>query len=168
MNKKGAIELSISTIVIVVIGVTLLVLGLTFVRGIFKKVGGLTDQSFQAGEKLIQDQMSSDQKFYISGITFELESGGSQTIYTGIQNFGDPGKTNSFELKVEPGQNLGKDWFTLPGKMNVKVGERKAFPFVVTVPKGTTPGSTYTFNIIAYKDSQEYDSQAIIVRVASE
>jgi hypothetical protein len=168
MDKKGAVELSISTIVVVIIGVTLLVLGLTFVRGIFKKVGSLSDQSFQVGEKMIQDQMSSDQKFWISGVTFEIESGESITVHTGIQNFGDPGVSNTFELKVEPGQTAGKDWFTLPLSMKVNVGEKKAFPFVINIPKGTEPGKVFTFNIIASKDNKEYDSQAIIVKIAKE
>ena|SRR3989344_9438361 len=44
-NKRGAIELSITTIIIIVIGVALLVLGLTFVSKIFKQGSILIDTS---------------------------------------------------------------------------------------------------------------------------
>lgn len=57
MGKKGAIELSMNTIVVVVIGITLLVLGLVFVRGIFQRLGIIGTKAFEAGEqelKLIQ------------------------------------------------------------------------------------------------------------------
>ncbi|MDD5331782.1 MAG: hypothetical protein PHE43_03095 [Candidatus Nanoarchaeia archaeon] len=165
-NKKGAVELSISTIVIVVLGVTLLILGLSLVRGIFSKVEGLTDQSFQAGEKLIQDQMSSNEKFYVSGVTFVIESGKSITVHTGIQNFGDPGKSNAFKLDVKVGDAGGsKSWFVLPPEQTIGVGSKKAFPFVINVPDGTEPGKSFTFTIEALKDGKAYDSQAIIVQV---
>ena len=38
MNKKGVIELSMTTIIVIVIGVTLLILGLTLVRILFEEV----------------------------------------------------------------------------------------------------------------------------------
>ena len=34
VSKKGAIELSMTTIIVIVIGITLLTLGLTWVRGL--------------------------------------------------------------------------------------------------------------------------------------
>lgn len=46
-SKKGALELSINTIVVIVIGVTLLTLGLVFVRGILTKATDLSDEAFE-------------------------------------------------------------------------------------------------------------------------
>ncbi len=46
-NKKGALELSVNTIIIIVIGVTLLVLGLQFVRGIITKGIDISDKAFE-------------------------------------------------------------------------------------------------------------------------
>ena len=60
MNKKGAMELSINTIVIVVIGITLLVLGLVFVRGIFDKLGDLGGGAFQKAEQELKQIQSGD------------------------------------------------------------------------------------------------------------
>ena len=166
MSKKGAIELSMTTIIVIVIGVTLLILGLTWVRGLFEKVSGLTEESFRAAEKLIQDQMASDEKFYISGLTFDLEGGKSETVYTGIQNFGTQGASNKFRMEILPGEQGGDTkWFTLPPTLDVEVGKKKAFPFVIQVPRGTEPGSTFTFTVNVYKDAALYDNQPIIVKV---
>ncbi len=46
-GKKGALELSVNTIVVIVIGVTLLTLGLVFVRGIITKANDLSDKAFE-------------------------------------------------------------------------------------------------------------------------
>ena len=52
-SKKGAIELSMTTIIIVVIGVTILTLGLRWIYSIF---GGLEKQQHEL-ERLTQDQI---------------------------------------------------------------------------------------------------------------
>src|SRR3989338_7920221 len=46
-SKKGALELSVNTIVVIVIGVTLLTLGLVFVRGIITQTTDLSDKAFE-------------------------------------------------------------------------------------------------------------------------
>lgn len=166
MSKKGAIELSMTTIIVIVLGVTLLILGLTWVRGLFEKVGGLTEASLRTAEKLIQEQMGSDEKFYISGFTFDIEGGKSTVVYMGIQNFGELGLRNIFKVDIEPGEQGGtKEWFTLPAPLSIEVGERKGVPLEIKVPRGLEPGNSYTFTVNVLKDDQPYDSQPIIVRV---
>ena len=54
MSKKGAIELSMTTIIIVVIGVTILTLGLRWIYSIF---GGLEEQQAEL-ERLTKDQIT--------------------------------------------------------------------------------------------------------------
>ena len=51
MNKRGALELSMNTIVIVVIGVVLLSLGLIFVRGTFSQLTDTSDKVFANANK---------------------------------------------------------------------------------------------------------------------
>lgn len=51
MNKRGALELSMNTIIIIVIGVVLLSLGLMFVRGIFSQTTDLSDKVFANANK---------------------------------------------------------------------------------------------------------------------
>jgi len=54
-SKKGAMELSMTTIIIIVLGVVLLSLGLAFVRGIFKKITDESDQIFAMSEEQITE-----------------------------------------------------------------------------------------------------------------
>jgi len=53
MKKKGAIELSMTTIIVIVIGVVLLSLGLLWIRNIFSQVGGISDDAFNKANDLI-------------------------------------------------------------------------------------------------------------------
>ena len=54
-GKRGAIELSMTTIIVIIIGITLLSLGLIWVRGTFKNVTDLSEQSFEQAEGAISD-----------------------------------------------------------------------------------------------------------------
>ena len=72
VNKKGAIEMSMTTIIVIVIGVTLLILGLIFVRGIFERIGGLSDQLFAQADNIIRDNMDASQKVYVHGAIFTV------------------------------------------------------------------------------------------------
>jgi len=53
MQKKGAIEFSMTTIMVVIIGVAVLALGLTWIRGTFKQVGELTESSLENAETIL-------------------------------------------------------------------------------------------------------------------
>lgn len=50
INKKGALELSINAIVILILAITMLGLGLTFIRGIFKQISAKVDAAVDANE----------------------------------------------------------------------------------------------------------------------
>ena len=63
-SKRGAIELSMTTIIVVVIGVTLLTLGLTFVKNIMGGAEGISEEAFTEADRMIRDMMGSDEEFY--------------------------------------------------------------------------------------------------------
>jgi len=52
-GKKGALELSINTIIIIVIGVTLLTLGLVFVQNIFTQTSDLSAKAFEDANRAL-------------------------------------------------------------------------------------------------------------------
>ncbi len=164
-SKEGAIELSMTTIIVIVLGITLLVLGSTWVYQLFGKVSTLTEDQFTAAQKLIMQQMNPGQKFYINGLSFDVEPGKSTTVYIGIQNFGKEGTSNKFKMEVSPGEGASASWFTVPQEQEIEVGAKKGIPLSLKVPKGTQPGSSFSFTIKALKDGQFYDSDSIIVNV---
>ncbi len=173
MNKKGAIELSITTIIVIVLGVTLLVLGLVFVQGIFSKVTELSDAAFRDADREIKERIGANQKVYVSGVTFELDPGKSTTINIGVQNFGTETTSSIFTLqvvsgtKVVSGPKVGGDiWFLANNAgIAVNVGEKKGLPTLLQLPKGVEPGSSYTFTLNVYKGREVYGSEAILVKV---
>jgi len=57
-SKKGAIELSMTTIIVIVIGITLLTLGLTWVRGSLGKITDLTNQAFDLSDQEIENMFA--------------------------------------------------------------------------------------------------------------
>lgn len=85
MSKKGAMELSMNTIVIVVIGITLLVLGLVFVRGIFTKLGGLGTEAFQQAEQELKQIQAGDTKLNFPA-SIDLKKGKSSSPVLRICN----------------------------------------------------------------------------------
>lgn len=99
VNKKGAMELSINTIVIVVIGITLLVLGLVFVRGIFEKLTGLGGGAFQQAEQELKQIQTGDTKINFPA-TIEVKKGKSSTANLKICNT-DGGLTGVSNVVLE-------------------------------------------------------------------
>ena len=66
MNKKGAIELSMTTIIVVVIGVTLLSLGLFWVRGMFENLEGISGDAFDHARDAIDQIGQANEPLTIS------------------------------------------------------------------------------------------------------
>lgn len=64
-EKKGAVELSISTIVIVVLAVSMLVLGLVLIRTIFKSATSVADMSDEQLKNQMSKLYGSDSKLIV-------------------------------------------------------------------------------------------------------
>ncbi len=165
MNKKGALELSMSTIIVIVLGVTLLILGLAFVRTLFGKVTTLSQGAFDIAEQEIQGKMGPADKIYVSSLRVEVDPGKPSVINIGIQNIGTDAGAGTFVIKAVPGAQGGQpDWFTIPVKdLTIAHGEKQAFPIEVTLPAGTPGGKSYGFTLDVTKNGAAYASKVIIV-----
>ncbi|MEK6828455.1 MAG: hypothetical protein AABX78_03825 [Nanoarchaeota archaeon] len=86
-NKKASLEISIQAIVIVVLAMTLLGLGLGFIRGMFKNISGATeDVTEQVRERVIGDLISGDKKISFPKTEIFVDKGGSAVLTVGIRN----------------------------------------------------------------------------------
>lgn len=131
MRKRGAIGLSMETIVIVVIGVTLLVLGLVFVGGMFKKLNKIADMSLdQANLKLKELYEGSDTPIStLPGEYLEINTEEYNTLFVWVSNQQDEAKACTIKLllgevsslvevpatqiktdALEPGEGVTKDF----------------------------------------------------------
>jgi len=86
-SKKSSLELSIRTIVVVVLAMTLLGLGLGFIRGMFKDISGISgDVSAQIREKILDDLITGDKKISFPKTELIIDRGKSELITVGIRN----------------------------------------------------------------------------------
>jgi len=87
MKKRGALELSITTIIVIVIGITLLSLGLIFVRSIFSNIRGLSKGAFEKANAEIGKLSEADSFLTISPPKIEVEQNGARDVKVVIANF---------------------------------------------------------------------------------
>lgn len=89
MNKKGAVELSMTTIIIIVIGITILSLGLVWIRSVFSDVGELTSGAFEQGQTQINEIFSgTNQPVALSPSETTISQGATATATLAINNLG--------------------------------------------------------------------------------
>ncbi len=87
MNKKGAVELSMTTIIIIVMGITILSLGLVWIRSVFTDVGELTSGSFEQGESQIAEIFGqSNEEVALSPSEVTMTQGEQETATLAIRN----------------------------------------------------------------------------------
>jgi len=91
-NKKGAFELSVTTIVIIIMAVVLLSLGLVFIRGVFKKIDTITIDSFEQADAEIGKLSNVDQPLTLSPGSIQVEKGSAKEVLLIIANFEDEEK----------------------------------------------------------------------------
>ncbi len=86
-DKKASLEISIQAIVIVVLAMTLLGLGLGFIRGMFKNIGSTTeDVTEQVRQRVLDDLITGDKKVSFPKTEIIVDKGGSQVLTVGIRN----------------------------------------------------------------------------------
>ena len=164
MTKKGAIELSMTTIIVVVIGITLLSLGLMWVNNLFNQLGTSTDDAFRVSSEAMSDAMSPDDKFFVAGSTLKVKSGDISYIGSGLQFFADdPTDAKTFTISVTSHQ----DWFeTLPFSIELQAGDSEPIPIGVKIPSNIEKGTIETVTIQAKEsDGTTYGQEVIIVEV---
>ncbi len=89
MDKKGAIELSMTTIIVIVIGITILSLGLVWVRSVFTDVTELSSGAFEKGETQIAEIFGqSKEDVALSPAETKISQGEQTTATLAIRNSG--------------------------------------------------------------------------------
>jgi hypothetical protein len=163
-NKKASLELSIRTIVVVVLAMTLLGLGLSFIRGMFKDIESLSgDVSAQVREKILDDLITGDKKISFPKTEIWIDKGKSEIITVGIRNKRDTDLEYYIEFRGISDPNgdpfdLDK-WFQYaPKDMNdaatIPPADYDVRNIRLTVPLSNVNQGSYfvTFNVIDVND----------------
>ena len=106
MNKKGALELSMNTIIIIVIGVVLLSLGLMFVRGIFSQVEGLSKSAFETADAEIGIISNINQPLTLVPVELRIERGSAEVVDVIMANLEDEDTTIQLNAVSSDIQNI--------------------------------------------------------------
>lgn len=98
-NKKAGLEISINAIVILILAITVLGIGLGFIRGMFSNtIGQLGEVSKDIEKDMINRIRDSDERFAMREENIEIKKSGEKTIYFGVRN------------EEETTNNVGRDF----------------------------------------------------------
>jgi len=168
MQKKGALELSITTIVVVVIGVTILTLGLVFVKGMFDKLGGTTTKIFQQTDTII-DTMTIDSK-YSGPSSVEVKQGEMISFTVTVGHDGTVGGDNAipFVIAVSPSGGTPVKGLVVSvisdKSVNLKPAQQATYTIGVKADTDAVLDSNaYSISITA--GGEDYEARAVIVKV---
>ena len=146
IHKKGAIELSMNTIIIVVIGITILTLGLRWIYNIF---GGLQEQSDKI-KTLSEEQITalfgaSDKAVNIPSSIISVQQGKEYNLRVMMRNILPAPHAFKYTVALEEGTAPVNSvrWY----KKDIKLNSGEGFEDIITFnTKGYALG-TYRFRV---------------------
>ncbi len=156
-NKKASLEISIQAIVIVVLAMTLLGLGLGFIRGMFKNISSTTeDVTEQVRQKILDDLITGDKKISFPKTEITMDKGGSEILTVGIRNKND--RSLNYKVQFTPiadplgNSFLSDNWFQLGQPPNGYVlgsAEADVRNIRLSIPTNVQSGSyVLTFDVL--------------------
>ena len=83
-KRKGALDLSLSTIVVLIFAITVLGLGLVFIRGLFNMATDKVNDAIKTGE--MQQPPTDREPFTVSSQEFKIKRGQSATVQLAVLN----------------------------------------------------------------------------------
>lgn len=163
-GKRGAFEMSMTTVVIIVLSMTMLILGLTLVRTIFTgakyNVEQINDKVRDSINSLFLENANEKLIVYLPNLQADIKQGESYGVAFAIKNIESAGRT--FQYTVTPsGGNCptGVDpatWIVVGGKDTVSISSGDtAYLLTRFRPPLTTPLciNRFKISVLDYKDA---------------
>lgn len=180
-NKKGAFEMSITTVVIIVIAMTFLILGLILVRNIFSGATDATDLINENVKSQI-NQLFNDQDtksvIYLADNSALVEKGETYNVGLGIRNVGRGGSGSSefsYEIKaveVESGCDITldeADSFIISGRTGgpweILAGDDPLERVAKVRVADDAPLCVVTYDLIVKENGETYDVNFFILEI---
>lgn len=170
-SKKASLELSIRTIVIVILSMTLLGLGLGFIRNTFGDIRGISeDVTEQVRQQIIDDLIINDKKLSFTKTEVNIDKGSSEILTVGIRNKED--ETLSYKMvfnpQSAPDEAIEDDiliWFQYNKDMQqLQPSESDVKNIRLSIPKNAKTGSYFlTFNIVKFIGFKKYENGTIML-----
>lgn len=171
-NKKAALEMSMGTVVVIVLAVTMLILGLVLVRTIFTgakyNVEEIDDKVRGEIQKLFQESTRS--VVYLANGKADVRQGDEWGVAFAIKNL-EEGTTSSSSFTYQTksldlssscsglSRERAETWIVARGSGSVSLppGQSKEFIIRFNIPE-SAPLCTIPFDIEIKKDGEVYDT----------
>ena len=175
-NKKAALELSMTTIVVLVLAMSMLILGLVLVKTIFSGAKYNVEQMNQKVEDEIGKLFTEDKKIvvYLANNLAEITQGESWGVAFGVKNqVRGVQEGSKFKYEVTMAENDCKikdkeamSWIRLgkEGEITLAPGQDKVWLVRFEVPE-TAPLCMIRYNIEIKADSVFYTSESFDISV---
>jgi hypothetical protein len=103
MKRKGAVELSLGFIVMVVFAVILLSLAIVWLQGVIRDIGGLTtDLTQQSANKIQEIFGETGENFAVWPSSYSMSAGKGIKLLAGIKNNARDGQPHRFVINIVP------------------------------------------------------------------
>ena len=182
-SRRASLEISIQAIVIIVLAMTLLGLGLTFVKRMFGNIEVLSTGTFEKiQEQLQRDLVNGNEKLVFSQTKVTMERGGEKLFGWGAKNVGssrldyyaeftpvkcpqecpsvDELNNRWFSFKYNPAGNNANLLYTIDAASNQFVRVN------LNIPKDVPPGLyLIDMSITDYYDDTKYASTDLFITV---
>ncbi len=179
-NKIAAIELSMSTVVILVLAMTMLILGLVLIRTIFTGANYNVQQINQKVESEINKLFSEDKKMvvYLADNKADMKPGQTFGVAFGVKNnLRGTDEAPKFKYEVSFDQSSCKglkekeamSWIKLGSSsdgISIPYNEMKAWIIRFEIPD-SAPGCMVRYNIEVKTGSDVYTSESFDVNIIS-
>lgn len=156
-----------TTIIVIVIGITLLSLGLVFVRNIFTQAKTLTDDAFSNAKEEITLEKR-DPKLTVPA-EISLKRGETKAMKMYLNNDGSTAET-SFTIIIDEEKStnlvqvkmLGTE---IGGTKNIEIpeGEEREIRVAIQASNSAPIGSSYTYNILV--NNGQYDEKGFVITI---
>ena len=168
MKKRGALDISIGTIVIVVIGVALLTFGLIFVADLGDNILDLMGSAFRQGRDQIDRlERTHTERLTITPLDQEVQRGKTETLYAYVANDLEEPATLTLQISSKEDNPLGSDELRvrLP-KTSITVDPSYELKIPIEARadrKSKLDSNAYTMEILL--DGKTYAEQSFFVEV---
>ena len=175
LSRRASIELSIQAIVIVVLALTLLGLGLVFVKNIFMETESISASTFdKVSDQLQKNLIDSDEKLVFSQSKISMEQGSSELLGWGLRN--DNNAKIQYWAEFTPlkcpsvcpsKEDINNKWFTFkyspagndPALLyDIAAADDSIKRVDLTVPRAAEPG-LYLIDLSIYEEKGETDEK---------
>jgi len=184
MRKSGAIELSIGTIVIIVLAMSMLILGLVLVKNIFTGATDVTDMTIDQLRNQVSRMFGENKELVMYPDTMHIDVKGGELsgFGFGVKNTlegSQAGTEFRYEVivaddylqnKCGVSEREAEDWINLggtggSGSLSIASGKFEAVKVTFEVPDGSKL-CTFRYKVKVYKDNNEiYDEDIMDVTI---